>query len=455
MLECIVENFTRETPGMQFSKNKNRYAHMRMAVSKVGLMPIGLVGEVYRYIIEELKYNKDLVEIDKDVIKLYVPNLGKDISVSNDLVYDLRYYQDAAAKLAVKRGRGIILHATGAGKTLTTASIVQSHIDHNPNLRILMIVPNPTLMNQTYQDFLDYDVKFTTQKWSVKDRDLDRSKQLVMTSTSFLISSFKSDKNVIKDFDMLVIDECHSLLPGNVLTEVINSCNTSNIFGFTGTLPPDDYNRWIIIGKVGDVIHYKNSKDLRDEGFTDARIFCYQLMYPFVKLKDYREELNFIFTSEKRSKLIAKICTQKLKGTTLIIYHKTLQGDNIYRALIDEGFEKHAHIIKGDVPADSREEIKDKMRNDDHCIVVANAKIFSTGLSINEIANVMFVDGGKSQISIIQSIGRGLRLMEGMEVLNIIDISDDLEYSVKHFAERTLIYNKQSIPFKVIEVDLR
>ena len=95
------------------------------------------------------------------------------------------------------------------------------------------------------------------------------------------------------------------------------------------------------------------------------------------------------------------------------------------------------------------------MRNDDHCIVVANAKIFSTGLSINEIANVMFVDGGKSQISIIQSIGRGLRLMEGMEVLNIIDISDDLEYSVKHFAERTLIYNKQSIPFKVIEVDLR
>ena len=55
MLECIVENFTRETPGMQFSKNKNRYAHMRMAVSKVGLMPIGLVGEVYRYIIEELK----------------------------------------------------------------------------------------------------------------------------------------------------------------------------------------------------------------------------------------------------------------------------------------------------------------------------------------------------------------------------------------------------------------
>jgi superfamily II DNA or RNA helicase len=67
----------------------------------------------------------------------------------------------------------------------------------------------------------------------------------------------------------------------------------------------------------------------------------------------------------------------------------------------------------------------------------------------------------KSSIRTLQSIGRGLRQSEGKETATLYDISDDLRvgkkmnYTLRHFVERTKIYNEEKFPFKIYKIGLK
>ena len=48
---------------------------------------------------------------------------------------------------------------------------------------------------------------------------------------------------------------------------------TPNRFGFTGTLPKDQYDVWKILGIFGPLLFEKNSKELRDDNvLTDVMV---------------------------------------------------------------------------------------------------------------------------------------------------------------------------------------
>jgi superfamily II DNA or RNA helicase len=94
---------------------------------------------------------------------------------------------------------------------------------------------------------------------------------------------------------------------------------------------------------------------------------------------------------------------------------------------------------------DDREQVKDLMEQHNDMIVIAMSKIFSTGISINNIHMILFAAGGKSFVRVVQSIGRGLRLHETKNKLIIIDVQDNLKYSSNHAAVRTQIYKSEKI----------
>ena len=53
------------------------------------------------------------------------------------------------------------------------------------------------------------------------------------------------------------------------------------------------------------------------------------------------------------------------------------------------------------------------------------------------------LDLGKSFITTIQSIGRGLRLAEGKTIMRVFDVTSKLKYSKKHLKDR-LKYCKEA-----------
>ena len=78
---------------------------------------------------------------------------------------------------------------------------------------------------------------------------------------------------------------------------------------------------------------------------------------------------------------------------------------------------------------------------------IAISAIFSTGVNIKNLHNIIFAAGGKSFIRTVQSIGRGLRKHSNKEKLVIIDLVDNLRYSLAHSIKRQEIYTKEKIKF--------
>ena len=94
-------------------------------------------------------------------------------------------------------------------------------------------------------------------------------------------------------------------------------------------------------------------------------------------------------------------------------------------------------------------------------IIVASYGTFSLGINIKRLHNIIFASPYKSQIKVLQSIGRGLRTAEDKNVLNVFDISDDLSYNsrenytLKHLGYRVEIYNKEEFEYEILPVKLK
>ena len=83
----------------------------------------------------------------------------------------------------------------------------------------------------------------------------------------------------------------------------------------------------------------------------------------------------------------------------------------------------------------------------------------STGINLPAIENLIFAHPTKSSITVIQSIGRGLRLKEGKSKCTLFDLADKFTFgknvntTYRHLGERLSTYTNQGFTFKIINVD--
>ena len=97
---------------------------------------------------------------------------------------------------------------------------------------------------------------------------------------------------------------------------------------------------------------------------------------------------------------------------------------------------------------------------EDDAIIVASIGTFSTGINIRRLHNIIFASPSKSQIRVLQSIGRGLRKSNDGKDTKIYDIADDLHwkskknYTLQHAAERIKIYSRERFAYKVWDINI-
>jgi type I restriction enzyme R subunit len=131
----------------------------------------------------------------------------------------LRPYQiDAIKKIqeAVlnKKDRFLLEMATGLGKTLTAAAIIQLFLKTSHATRVLFLVDRLELETQAYKNFINYlDVTSVIYK---KNRDDWRKAVVVITTIQSLLCGNKyKDLFLPTDFDLLISDEAHRSISGN------------------------------------------------------------------------------------------------------------------------------------------------------------------------------------------------------------------------------------------------
>ena len=118
-------------------------------------------------------------------------------------------------------------------------------------------------------------------------------------------------------------------------------------------------------------------------------------------------------------------------------------------------------FVHGGVGTEERETVREIVERESNAIIVASYGVFSTGINIRNLHNVVFASPSKSRIRNLQSIGRVLRRGKDKTKAMLYDISDDCthnsqkNYTLNHLIERIKIYNEEKFNYEIVNVNLK
>jgi superfamily II DNA or RNA helicase len=461
-LSNIREYFSVEDKQQAF---KRRYAvGYRPSTRKYVVTPQGrfeprFLPEIVKYV-ESLRLSGTAANLQltqKFTEKTNIPEL-KDILFK--LNRQLRDYQEEAVKECLKQKSGIVVLPTSAGKTLVIATLCKSVQEQIPGKRALILVPDIQLVQQTYGDFLDYGIcESEITKWTGSNTP-DFSKNIIIANSQILLSK-KQDLDVLENISLLIIDEVHKCKQGNSIVKILKKIPAKYRFGFTGTLPVDQIDRWGLCGELGDTIYTKKSIELREQKYitqVNVGVICvhHKVQPNFTQASitnptaEYEEEIQFLQQNDFRNDVIYKLVS-KMEKNSLIMVDRINHGEVLFEKIKNIA-NKQVFFVQGSVEIEEREKIRNIMENNNNVICIAISKIFSTGINIRNLHYVVFASIGKAKNKIIQSIGRSLRLHESKKSAYILDIADNLKYSAAHMSERVSLYSSESIKFTIKDV---
>ena len=392
--------------------------------------------------------------------------------------YKPRDYQIDSASAIIKHRLCTSEIATSAGKTLITF-LVYGYLKTKGTLRkMLVIVPNTTLVMQMKDDWEEYsngklDMNIRQVYGGAKDND-PNADVIVGTFQSLT----KKTLDYYKGVDVVFVDECHQTRTVSV-KNVIEKCKDSVYrFGLSGTVQEDNSADFTtIVALLGPMVKSIPPKFLFKEGYaTPVKFRMMVLQYKNSELReklyDVRRskqmegsqvlalEKNVVVKHDGRFKFLMEMISKTTKNTLVLFSNvKDQYGKRMYDWL-RENTDKEVFYVDGSVSKEHRDFYKKQMENGENRVLIASFTTFSTGISIKNIHNIVFTESYKSEIIVKQSIGRGMRQLQGKDSFTIIDVVDDLSwhkssnYLYKHAKARLEFYKGYSSDIKIHKIPL-
>jgi superfamily II DNA or RNA helicase len=304
--------------------------------------------------------------------------------------------------------------------------------------------------------------KLAHKIYSGKDKDTDCP---IIIST--WQSIYKLPKVWFKQFGMVLGDECHGFKSKSLMS-IMNKCAEAEYrFGTTGTLDGTQTHELVLQGLFGRTYKVTTTKELQDDDHL-AQLYIKRLILDYSEKerqdfgqRTYMDEIDYIVSKQQRNKFISNLALD-LKGNTLVLYNYVEKHGKPLFNMIEEKSEKERKVffVSGGTATSDREAIRKIVEKQKDAIIVASLGTFSTGINIRNLHNIVFASPSKSQIRVLQSIGRGLRKSEDGTDTNLYDIIDNISWkNRKNFAlihgnERLKIYDKEQFEHKSYRVDL-
>ena len=389
-----------------------------------------------------------------------------DFLESANLPFMPREYQYDAVVTALERNRAILLSPTGSGKSFVAYLLLKHYLtDYADNTKVLVIVPTTSLVEQMYSDFSDYGMDVENEVHKIySGKDKNTNKRVIVSTWQ---SIYKFPPAWFKKFGMVIGDECHGFKSKSLSSIMNKSTEAKYRFGLTGTLDGTQTHKLVLEGLFGPVYHVTKTKDLQDDGTLaplDIKVllmnYSKEVRQDFGK-KDYQAEIDFIVGHEGRNRFIRNLALS-MDGNTLVLFNLVdKHGRPLYNDIYNKAEEgRKVFFVSGEVDTSDREAIRKIVEKQKNAIIVASLGTFSTGINIKNLHNIIFASPSKSQIKVLQSIGRGLRQSDDGRVTTLYDIADDLSsgkrknFTLLHSAERVKIYSREQFKYTMIKVDL-
>ena len=461
----LRDHFTFEVEGAKFmpqyrKRNWNGEIHLYDLRSKK--IYVGLLDKNISFC-ERHEYSYKFVDND-----YYGPPFEVNATISKEGVKDYiksitsikaREYQIEGVYDCLKHNRRLLVSPTASGKSLMIYSLVRYYVDKG--MRILLVVPTTSLVEQMYKDFIEYG-------WDAKNhchriysgREVTNTNEVTITTWQ---SVFRLDRSFFVDYDVIIGDEAHLFKSKSLVNIMTKLEHAKYRFGFTGTLDGTQTHKWVLEGLFGPSYKVTKTEELMKQGhLSQLDIQCLVLKHPPKKFETYEDELQYLISHEQRNNFITNLALD-LNGNTLILYSRVeTHGAILYEKINNtKHTDRKAFFVHGGVDAEQRESIREITENENNAIIVASYGTFSTGINIKRLHNVIFASPSKSRVRNLQSIGRVLRKGKDKIKAILYDIGDDCtyhstkNYTLNHLIERIKIYNEENFNYEIITIQIK
>ncbi len=374
-----------------------------------------------------------------------------------------RHYQKMAIKAVCehfngKHRRGLLVMATGTGKTRVSISLVDVLTRNGWVKNVLFLADRIPLVSQAHKNFVKLLPNMTTSVLS-EDKDPDTTARITFSTYQTMINYIDTDEKAftVGRFDLIIIDEAHRSIFGKY--SAIFNYFDALLVGLTAT-PRDEVDRstydtfemeqgvpnyaYELEDAVADgyLVNYRGFKrgslilqegikynDLSEEEQEQLeKVWEYEQAKQAIDIEDYHRDIQsnelfkYIFNQDTIDHVLQDLMENGLKVQS---------GERIGKSIIFAYNHRHAEMIVErfyalypEYAAESSEfcalidnyvtyskDLIDKfeIRNGNPQIAVS-VDMLDTGIDVPDVLNLVFFKIVKSRIKFMQMIGRGTRL---------------------------------------------
>lgn len=355
----------------------------------------------------------------------------------NNSPWEPRYYQKEMIKLGLEAGRGVFEAAVGTGKSLVMGYLVKEF-----SVKSLIIVPSRGLSGQLYNDFSEW---FGAQNVELLDaqkiRKTKKPKAISIVTVQSLGSLQKSGEfaDFAQHIDAVFVDEVHHAGASTYTSLLKDLEHVYYRFGFSGTFLRNDNKTLEMWSFLSNVLYQYPAHRAIEEGYlTPMEVYMYTLGgRPNMK---YQTEYDNHYCGnpellEKISQIVSRFETEQI---LILVNKKDKCGAIVHEYLNSLNIENS--YISGD---NSKDEINNTISsfNQKKIRVLIGSSVIGEGIDVRSTDHLIMCQGGKSEVSIVQAIGRAIRLYEGKQTAYVHDFYfEGSRYLSKHAEEREEIY---------------
>jgi len=403
---------------------------------------------------------------ESDLERLILKRGRKDITdfTVNDNITD-RYYQKTAIKAVCehynsKHRKGLLVMATGTGKTRVAISLVDVLKRNDWVKNVLFLADRTSLVTQAKKNF----VKLLPNETICVLNDTDKEKwnlnaRLIFSTYQTMINLIDTDEKIfsVGRFDLIIIDEAHRSIFGKF--GAIFNYFDSMLIGLTAT-PRDEIDKStyeifemeqgvpnyayeledaVSDGYLVDYIGLRRGTMILKEGIkydnlTEEEKEQMEKIWEYERIKSATEGGKFRdIASNEMFKYIHNIDTiDKVLQDLMENGLKVQSGERIGKSIIFAYGHHHAELIVErfnilypeygsefcvliDNKVTYAQDLIDKFEiRDSNPQIAVSVDMLDTGIDVPDILNLVFFKPVKSKIKFMQMIGRGTRLSQGI-----------------------------------------
>ena len=471
----LTEHFCFFVPGYKFMpayRNKFWDGKIRLFDTRKKTLYVGLYKYLKQFAVErgyEVLTNDSAQygSVEPEMLPLEFEQMP--ILTANQVPISPRDYQFSALEHALKNEKSLLLSPTASGKSLIIYLAARWYIEQHSSLKILIVVPTISLVEQMYSDFEDYsstDDHFHADEYCMKIHGgTVKGERMGRVVISTWQSIYKRPAEFFQNFGMVIGDEAHQFKAKSMTAIMEKATEAKYRIGTTGTLDGTQTHQLVLEGLFGPVHKVTTTKDLINEGqLAKLNISMLLLKYKEEHCKEisklkYQEEIDFIVRYTPRNNFISNLALDQ-DGNTLVLFNYVEKHGKPLHNILKEKIkgDRKLFYVSGETDVDTRENVRSITETQNNAIIVASLGTFSTGINIRNLHNIIFASPSKSQIRVLQSIGRGLRKSD--RDTKVFDIADDLHwktnknYTLNHAAERIKIYSKEKFDYELFEINI-